>query len=80
MPDASPEDDARRAMQALKGRGAASRVAGRFERRELRGEDDGWGSVYDVGEDGPPPLRTHVTIERARSIVSRNDSPPPKSR
>lgn len=73
MKDASPADDARRAMVPLKGRGAASRVAGRFERRELRGEDDGWGSVYDDGEAGAPRIR--VSIERARSIISRNTSP-----
>ena len=42
-------EDARKAERPIKGRGAASRVPGRFEKRELRGEDDGWGSV---GEDG----------------------------
>ena len=71
---ARPEDDARRALAPTKGRGAASRVAGRFEKRELRGEDDGWGSVYEAIDDAPP-LRTHVTEERARSIISRNQSP-----
>ena len=50
-----PEDDARRALAPTKGRGAASRVAGRFEKRELRGEDDGWGSVYDELDDAPSP-------------------------
>ena len=75
MKDASPHDDARRAMAPRKGRGAASHVPGRFEKRQVRGEDDGWGSVYDPGEAGPPPLRTQVGIERARSIISRNDSP-----
>lgn len=69
-----PDDDARKAFAAIKGRGAASRVAGRFEKREARGEDDGWGSVYDALADAPKP-RTSVTIERARSIVSRNQSP-----
>ena len=69
-----PGDDARRAMAPTRGRGAASRVAGRFETREVRGEDDGWGSVYDGMDDAPSP-RTQVTIERARSIISRNQSP-----
>ncbi len=65
----------------LKGRGAASYVAGRFERTVAHAEDDGWGSAGDrrdaAGEveDAPPRLRTEVTEERARSIVSRNDSP-----
>lgn len=62
-------------MQApTKGRGAASRVAGRFEKRTFRGEDDGWGSVYE-GMHDPPSPRTQVTEERARSIISRNQSP-----
>ena len=71
---AHPDDDACKPLAALKGRGAASRVAGRFEQRALRGEDDGWGSVYDALAEVPKP-RTTVTIERARSIISRNQSP-----
>ena len=71
---AHPDDDARRALAPTKGRGAASKVAGRFEKRELRGEDDGWGSVYEALDDAPA-LRTQVTEERARSIISRNRSP-----
>ena len=71
---AHPDDDARRALAPTKGRGAASRVPGRYEKRELRGEDDGWGSVYEDMEDAPS-TRTQVTEERARSIISRNQSP-----
>ena len=71
--------DARTATAPIKGRGAASRVAGRFEKTTVRGEDDGWGSVYAdaFDEDGEPraPPRTRVTEERARSIISRNQSP-----
>lgn len=63
----------------MKGRGAASYVRGRFEKTVAEAEDDGWGSVYAVDEeekDAPPPkLRTEVTVERARSIISRNQSP-----
>ena len=76
-------DDARKATAPIKGRGAASRVAGRFEKTIRTGEDDGWGSVYDNSLDGlteggdapPSPLATHVTEERARSILTRNQSP-----
>ena len=72
-------DDARKATAPIKGRGAASRVAGRFEKTVRRGEDDGWGSVYDTSIDGGTPLAprpdSHVTEERARSIISRNQSP-----
>lgn len=72
----------------LKGRGAASWVRGRFEKTATEAEDDGWGSVYaddapdaevaDVQCDpaaAPGQLRTQVTEERARSIVTRNQSP-----
>jgi DNA repair photolyase len=63
----------------VKGRGAASFVRGRFEKTVAEAEDDGWGSVYAVDEgesDAPPPkLRTEVTVERACSIISRNQSP-----
>ena len=72
--DAQPGDDARRALAPTRGRGAASRVAGRFEKRALRGEDDGWGSLYEELADAPKP-RTQVAVERARSIISRNRSP-----
>ena len=68
-------DDARRPTAPIKGRGAASRVAGRFEQTVAVGEDDGWGSVYeDLGDNAPRP-RTTVTEERARTIVSHNQSP-----
>ncbi|HEY0505143.1 MAG TPA: PA0069 family radical SAM protein [Lysobacter sp.] len=67
-------DDARKAQAPIKGRGAASYVDGRYAVTVARGEDDGWGSVYEDQADAPGP-QTHVTEERARSIVSRNDSP-----
>ncbi|QSX74276.1 PA0069 family radical SAM protein [Lysobacter arenosi] len=67
-------DDARKAQQPIKGRGAASQVDGRYAVTVARGEDDGWGSVYeDLAEPSRP--QTQVTLERARSIISRNDSP-----
>lgn len=67
-------DDARKAQAPIKGRGAASYVDGRYAVTVARGEDDGWGSVYEDLSDAPRP-QTRVTEERARSIVSRNDSP-----
>ena len=65
-------DDARKPTRPIKGRGAASRIPGRFEKTTTAAEDDGWGSVY---EDELPRIQTTVTEERARSIISRNDSP-----
>jgi DNA repair photolyase len=62
---------ASREAQLHKARGAVSHVAGRFEKDARETFDDGWGR-----EDEPlPPLATTVTEERARSIISRNESP-----
>ncbi len=53
------------------GRGALSNPAGRFEATRCEAEDDGWGAL-----DAPlPPLETTVLPERARSVISHNDSP-----
>src|SRR5262249_33410073 len=53
-----------------RGRGAVSNASGRFESRARFAEDDGWGSLEDL-----PPFRTEVTEERARAIITRNESP-----
>lgn len=66
--------DARTPQAPLKGRGSASRVMGRFEVTHAHAEDDGWGSVYEDIAEAPRPATT-VSEERARSIISRNDSP-----
>jgi DNA repair photolyase len=55
-----------------KGRGAGINPEGRFEREGREGYDDGWG--VDPDED-LPPLKTHVTAEYAKTIITRNDSP-----
>ncbi|HWA37092.1 MAG TPA: PA0069 family radical SAM protein, partial [Burkholderiales bacterium] len=52
-------------------RGAGSFLQGRFEPEAREAFDDGW----TPEERDPVELKTEVTIERARSIVSRNDSP-----
>jgi len=46
-------------------------VQGRFESVAREAFDDGW----TPEEKDPRELKTSVTIERARSIISRNDSP-----
>ena len=59
-----------------KGRGATSNLQGRFERDERTRVDDGWQPlVGQFDDDAPPRLRTSVSIERARSILSHNQSP-----
>ena len=64
------------ATAALKGRGAASYVPGRFETATTHAEDDGWDSLQARDDTDPAPHPdTRVHEERARSIVSRNDSP-----
>lgn len=52
-------------------RGARSFVAGRFETVAREPVDDGW----TPEEKDDRPLETQVTVERARSIISHNDSP-----
>jgi DNA repair photolyase len=76
LPHAPDPADARKALSATKGRGAASRPANRFHAQVRVGEDDGWGSVYGTDElDAPRALPTTVTEERARTIISHNNSP-----
>lgn len=58
----------------IKGRGAGSHLPGRFERTVSQAEDDGW-HAEDSEEFAAPRLRTQVSEETARSIISRNQSP-----
>jgi DNA repair photolyase len=55
-----------------KGRGAGINPEGRFEDETREAFDDGWG-IDDAGT--VPALKTTVTIEHAKSIISRNASP-----
>ena len=54
-----------------KGRGATVNPEGRFESVTREAFDDGW----DRPEAETQPLATHVTDERAKSIIARNESP-----
>ncbi|MBI2059294.1 MAG: PA0069 family radical SAM protein [Nitrospirae bacterium] len=54
-----------------RGRGAATNETGRYEAVRAEAFDDGWGP----DEPGPPPLKTSVTEDRSRSVITRNDSP-----
>ena len=53
-----------------RGRGAVSNAAGRFEPHARVVFDDGWESIEDL-----PPFKTFVQEERARKIITRNESP-----
>ena len=57
--------------QPLKGRGAVSQESGRFEAVSVHAIDDGW----DLDDADVPPLRTTVTLERPKTIITRNTSP-----
>ncbi len=74
-------DDFRIPVESLKGRGAATRMAHRFERLERDAFDDGWGTVQEAArtstEEGDSSVRpaTRVIFEDAKSVISRNQSP-----
>ena len=53
-----------------RGRGALSNESGRFERERRVEADDGWNSLEELGE-----FRTNVHVEKAKTIITRNDSP-----
>jgi len=57
---------------ALKGRGAVSNASGRFERHARLHIDDGW---QHACEAAAPKLRTTVTDERPKAVITRNTSP-----
>ncbi|WP_108482529.1 PA0069 family radical SAM protein [Oceaniglobus ichthyenteri] len=53
-----------------RGRGAATNPEGRFDPYVRTVEPDGWDRDDDL-----PPLRTHVSVEVPKRVISRNDSP-----
>jgi DNA repair photolyase len=53
-----------------RGRGAVSNASGRYEALASEAFDDGW----EGDAEAAPPLRTTLTAEKARAIITRNDS------
>lgn len=53
-----------------RGRGALSNASGRFEHETRVHEEDGWDLCEDL-----PLLRTQVTPDSAKTLITRNDSP-----
>jgi DNA repair photolyase len=53
-----------------RGRGAQSNASGRYEPLARIAFDDGWQAFEEL-----PPFKTSVTIDSARKIITRNDSP-----
>ena len=65
-------------VHAIKGRGAATRIAHRFERDIRRAFDDGWSHADGPGEDRERLAAlpaTEIIDELAKSAISRNTSP-----
>ena len=56
--------------QVFKGRGALSNPAGRFESKDVEQVDDGW-----YVEEQPDSIATTLEPDRAKGIISTNDSP-----
>jgi DNA repair photolyase len=57
-----------------RGRGAQTNPAGRFERQQREAFDDGW-DHSDPEIESLKPFETIEHIERARTIITRNESP-----
>src|SRR5437660_2371545 len=53
-----------------RGRGTLSNASGRYEPSARLAFDDGWQSIEEL-----PAFETTVTVETARKIITRNDSP-----
>lgn len=68
LPPVAPELPAQ--TRPAPGRAAQSNPVGRYEAAARAAEHDGW----DIGED-LPPLRTEVSQERPRSLITYNRSP-----
>src|SRR5213075_234065 len=58
--------------EAIKGRGATINIEGRFEVWQRDSADDGW--FQDPGDEDVRP-KTVITIEHAKSVISRHNSP-----
>jgi DNA repair photolyase len=64
-PEPVPIADERR-----RGRGALTNESGRFEPQAREDFDDGWGALEELAA-----FKTEITFERAKTIITRNDSP-----
>ena len=71
---AEPADESMSPVRVVserrRGRGAVSNASGRFEPHARTVFDDGWESLEDL-----PPFKTFVQEERARKVITRNESP-----
>lgn len=56
--------------KTIRGRGTASKTDPRYLDRQYEPFDDGWD-----GDEEEAPVRTTVTVEKPRTVISRNQSP-----
>jgi len=62
-------------IHSIKGRGAASQIAHRFELDGRSAFDDGWSTLDETSLNQGVAVATTVRPESAKSAISRNDSP-----
>lgn len=62
-------------IDSIKGRGTATAMPHRFERREREQYDDGWGSLDQEAAEEHLPVATQIIEEQAKKIVTSNQSP-----
>ena len=70
VPHAINHDGSLIAPERRRGRGSVSNPGGRFERESREAVDDGWGALETLAA-----FKTEVTMERAKTIITRNESP-----
>lgn len=58
------------APERRRGRGVVINPTGRFEKLTREAVDDGWNSLDEL-----PPFKTEVTVEKPKTIITRNTSP-----
>ncbi|MDY0747132.1 PA0069 family radical SAM protein [Paucibacter sp. R3-3] len=61
--------------ESMRGRGSAWVIAHRFENAAREQFDDGWGSLDQTASEEHLPPATEILEERAKSILSTNQSP-----
>ena len=62
-------------VSVLKGRGTASSIEHRFTKQASESYDDGWGTLEQAAQEEHLAPATQIVEERAKSILSSNDSP-----
>jgi len=62
-------------IDSAKGRGTSWAIVHRYTRLPVETFDDGWGTIDQAATEERLPVQTQVIEEKAKSILSRNDSP-----